>query len=421
MRLTVLAIGSRGDVEPFLALGRELGLAGHAVTVATHPRFGSLVRQMALDFAPLSEGAISQGPSTEEGRRWQALGRRRLVPAWVGLLADARTVACRRLDDALRACADADAIIASDLSTLLGWQMAEHYGRPLIRANLNLPAFRRGWSGPAQTAARRWAWRTARPWLNAMRRDAGLPALPRIPAGEPLGELDRRHTLTLRPWSPSVGPRPAADRDWIKVTGYWFVDRRLDPDPSPELESFLDDGPPPVCVDFGSMLDPDPRVTVELVAGALRRAGQRGVFVRGRYRHADVELPDTIFGVDSVPHSWLFERCAAVVHHAGAGTTAAALRAGVPSVPVPHMVDQSRWARRIRQLGVASAPIPRGHLSADGLTDAVGALIADPDIRTRALSLSRRVRAEHGAREAATILVNHLGQDRPALRRKAAA
>ncbi len=421
MRLTVLAIGSRGDVEPFLALGRELALAGHHVTVATHPRFGSLVDQMELGFAPLSEGAVSQGPSTDEGRRWQALSRRRLVPAWVGLLADVRTVACRRLDDALRACADADAIVASDLSTLLGWQMAEHYGRPLIRASLNLPAFNRGWSGPAPTTARRWAWRAARPWLNARRREAGLPALPAVPAGEPLSELDRRRTLTLRPWSPAVGPHPGANRDWIKVTGYWFVDRRLDPDPSPELAAFVDDGPPPVCVDFGSMLDPDPRMTVELVVGALRRAGQRGVFVRGRYRHAEIELPDTVVAVDSVPHSWLFERCAAVVHHAGAGTTAAALRAGVPSVTVPHMIDQSRWARRIEQLGVASEPIPRGQLSAPRLQAAVTRVTADSGIRARARALSCRVRAEHGARRAATILEDHLGQSRPASRRRAAA
>jgi UDP:flavonoid glycosyltransferase YjiC (YdhE family) len=406
MRLTILTVGSRGDVQPFLALGRVLADAGHAVDVATHPRFEPLAARVGLSFTPLAEGRISEGPQTEEGRRWlEGSGRR--APSWVGYLQDARTVARHRLADALRACRDADAIIASDLATLLGWQMAEHFDRPLVRAGLNLPVVTRGWHSPAANAVRQGLWWTARPWLDGVRRDVGLPSLP---GSDPVVDLHRRRTLTLRAYSPAVGAVPAPGRDWIHVTGYWFLDQRLDPVASPALDAFIAAGPRPVCIDFGSMLDDDPDRTTELAIAALGRTGHRGVLIRGRYRRGSAGLPATIFAVDAVPHDWLFARCAAVVHHAAAGTTAAALRAGIPSVPVPHMPDQARWARRIHRLGAAAAPIPRSRLTADALAAGIAAVTGDPTFGARAASLSAQVRAQNGTARALEILERELDQ-----------
>lgn len=404
MKLTLLTIGSRGDVQPFLALGRALADAGHEPRIATHPHFGPLVGRAELEFAPIAEGAISAGPQSAESERW-IRSRSRYLPTWVGYLQDARSVASERLSDALAACADGDAIIASDLATIVGWQMAEHFGRPLIRVNLNLPAGGRSMRGPVPRAVRAAAWRAARVWLNGVRGTVGLPALP---AADPIRALDRGRAPVLRAYSPVVGSVPSAGRDWIHLTGYWYSDVRLDPDPSPELAAFISSGPPPVCLDFGSMLDADPSATTRLVVTALQRAGRRGVLIRGRYRASDVELPETILGIEAAPHDWLLKRCSAVVHHAGAGTTAAVLAAGAPSVTVPHTADQRRWARRINALAVATAPIPRRDLSVDRLHAALTAATENPELSTNAALLGATVRGEDGVGEALRVIDHHL-------------
>ena len=329
----------------------------------------------------------------------------RFLPTGVGYLQDARSVAGRRLSDALSACRDSDAIIASDAATIVGWQVAEHFGRPLVRVRLNLPASARSISAPVRRALGLAAWRAARVWLDRVRRGLGLPALPAI---DPIRSLDASHAPELRAYSPAVGGLPPRGRDWVNVTGYWFLDRRLDPEPGSVLREFLAAGPPPVCFDFGSMLDADPDATTELVVDVLGRAGRRGVLIRGRYRNSDIPLPGTVLAIDAVPHDWLLRRCSAVVHHAGAGTGAAALAAGTPSVTVPHTAEQHRWAQRMHAIGVATAPIPRRRMSVRDLHGAVAAATRDPALSARTAMVGATVRGEDGVANALRALEDHL-------------
>ena len=160
-------------------------------------------------------------------------------------------------------------------------------------------------------------------------------------------------------------PTPSDWGDWLHSTGYWWLDAP-DWSPSHELASFLASGPPPVYVGFGSMPSGSSRTTA-LVLDALRADGQRGI-LSGRWDelpHRDVG--DSVMTVHDVPHSWLFPRMAAVGHHSGAGTTAAALRAGVPPVNMPFMVDQPFGGERVQSLGAGPAPIPLKQLTADRL------------------------------------------------------
>jgi sterol 3beta-glucosyltransferase len=400
VKLTLITIGSRGDVQPFLALGRALAAAGHEPWIATHPRFEPLVDRAELRFAPIAEGATSVGPETAAGRRWMQASSR-FLPTWVGFLQDATSVAGQRLSDALSACRDSDAIIASELATIVGWQMAEHFDRPLVLVRLNLPVRVRN----MRPVIRRAVWRATRFWLDGVRREHGLPALP---ATDPIRALDASHAPVLRAYSPAVGSMPAPDREWIHVTGYWFLDRQLDPEPGSALREFLAAGPPPVCLDFGSMLDADPDATTRLVVEVLERAGRRGILIRGRYRNSDVPLPPTILGLDAAPHDWLLKRCSVVVHHAGAGTTAAALAAGTPSVTVPHTAEQQRWARRLHAIGVATAPIPRRRLTVQALYGAVAAAAEDPALSANAAVIGATVRDEDGVANALRALEHHL-------------
>jgi sterol 3beta-glucosyltransferase len=371
MRIAILTVGTRGDVQPFVAFGAALQQNGHAVRLCTHPEFQELVTGQGLDFAPLAAGALSRGAATQEGRRW-AQRHARWMPTWVGLIQDARSVAHERLRDAAVACADADVIVTSNLTQVLGWQLARDRGVPVVRTLLNAPGYwmSRRTSRPAAAAVRQAAWLAARPWLNAVRKEAlGRPPLPRP---EPIGTLDRQRQLVLYPFSPSVFPKPPGWGEWTEVTGYWFLDAAVDPDPSDALRDFVEAGPPPVFIGFATQIDPDPVATTATMVQALRGAGRRGVLLRSPEALAGADLGDDIFALQRVSHGWLFPRCAAVVHHGAAGTTATALRCGVPSVVVPHNADQFTWARRMAELGVSPSPIPRRRLTLERL---------EPDLR----------------------------------------
>jgi UDP:flavonoid glycosyltransferase YjiC (YdhE family) len=403
MRVTILSVGSRGDFQPLLAFGVGLAAAGHEVRMAAFPGFEDAVQAAGLEFAPLAEGRVSRGGKTAADRRVAERGGRQ-TPALIALVRDARSVAGQRLADALAACEGADAIVTNELALLLGWQAAEHFGAKLIRVRLCPPP--RMAHRPVARGVRQIAWLVMRRMLAAARRESGLPALPRR---EPLGQLHSQHTLELYAFSPAVVPVPAHSGPWTHVTGYWFLDGSVDPEPPQALVEFLGAGPAPVCIGFGSMIDADPAGMTEMAVQALRGAGQRGVLIRGEHGFGEAKLPDDVFAVERVSHDWLFERCAAVVHHGGAGTAAAVLRAGLPSVVVPHMIDQKAWGRALHELGVAPAPVPRRKLSGQRLQQAIVEAVTDPRMRERAASVGERIREEDGIASAIETFERHLG------------
>jgi sterol 3beta-glucosyltransferase len=387
MRIAIIAIGSRGDVQPYVALGAGLRRAGHAVRLTTHPRFADLLGDSGVEFAPVAEGALSRGDETPAGRMWARWGAG-FLPHWVGLLQDGASVARRRLADGWNATEGVDAIVVSPLGTLLGWQLAEARGVALVRAYYAPRPARM-----TRTAVRQAVWLCARPWVNRAR--AAALDLPPLPLTEPLGALDREGVPVLYGFSPAVVP-PPAECDWVEVTGYWLLDTPVDWTPPAHLTAFLAAGDSPVLVTFGDMGDRDPDRTTAVLLDALARAGRRGILVRGPYLARNASLPDGVIAVDPLPFDWLFPRLAAAVHHGGAGTTAAALRAGVPSVVVPAIADQPFWARRVQALGVGPAPIPRSRLSAERLADAIRVATTDAGVRRRAAALALRIAGEDG-------------------------
>jgi UDP:flavonoid glycosyltransferase YjiC (YdhE family) len=412
MRVSILTVGSRGDVQPFAAFGSALHRAGHAVRVCTHPEFRRLVtEQGGLGFAPLAAGALSRGTETEEGRRW-AERQSRWMPTWVGLIRDARSVAHERMRDAATGCRDAEVIVATNLTQILGWQLSRELGVPLVRALLNAPAYwmSRRTHRPAAAVVRQAAWLAARPWLNRVRREAlGLGPLP---LREPIGQLERERRLVLYPFSPSVFPKPAGWGDWTEVTGYWFLDAAVDPEPPADLRAFVEAGPPPVCMGFATQLDPDPAATTRTMVETLRGAGRRGVLLRTPDALAGVELGEDVYALERVSHDWLFPRCQAVVHHAAAGTTATALRSGVPSVTVPHNADQFTWAGRLSELRVSPPPIPRRGLTRERLEPALVGATTSHVLRERAQALAARIREEDGVAAAVAAFERRFGSAR---------
>jgi sterol 3beta-glucosyltransferase len=180
------------------------------------------------------------------------------------------------------------------------------------------------------------------------------------------------------------------------VTGYWFLDEAVDWTPPAALTNFLGSGAPPVYIGFGSMGSCKPAETTDLVLESLARTEQRAILQSGWGGLKKTNLPETVFMVDSISHSWLFPRMAAVVHHGGAGTTAAGIRAGVPSIVIPFFGDQLFWGQRVEALGVGTAPIPRKQLTAELLAQAIHRVVTDRVMRQRAANLGAKIQAEDG-------------------------
>jgi len=210
-------------------------------------------------------------------------------------------------------------------------------------------------------------------------------------------------------YSPAVVPKPPDWSEHAHVTGYWFLDHAPDWQPPADLVDFLESGPPPIYVGFGSMTSRDPERMSRIVLDALSQSGQRGVIATGLGGLSQSDLPDEVFMTETVPHDWLFPRMAAVVHHGGAGTTGAGLRAGVPSIIAPVSNDQPFWARRVKALGAGPAPIPHKGLTADRLAHAISVAVTDESIRKRAAELGETIRAEDGVVNAVRIINHTLG------------
>ncbi|HEX2036809.1 MAG TPA: glycosyltransferase, partial [Chloroflexota bacterium] len=216
-------------------------------------------------------------------------------------------------------------------------------------------------------------------------------------------------------YSRLVVPRPPDwPPDW-HVTGYWALDSAtaVPPwEPPAALAAFLDAGPPPVYVGFGSMAPRSAGHLTEAALQALRATGQRGILASGWAglgAASGAALPPEVFRIQEAPHDWLFPRMAAVVHHGGAGTTAAGLRAGVPAVVTPVFGDQPFWGQRVAALGAGPRPVPMRQVTAERLAGAIHQATTDARMRATAAGLGRRLRAEDGVAQAVRAVEQHLG------------
>ncbi len=235
----------------------------------------------------------------------------------------------------------------------------------------------------------------------------GKKALPLI---GPYREILKGRTPILCGYSPAVLPISQDLPKHVTITGYWFLDPQPDWQPDPALTEFLQSAPRPIYIGFGSMGNPAKnQVTGNIILKALAETGTRAVLSTGwSGLGTDQPLPKNIFLIKNTPHRWLFPQMAAIVHHGGAGTTGAALSAGVPNVVVPHFGDQYYWGRRVAELGVGPEPIERKKLSVERLIAALSALLHDSGMRERAANLGAKISAEDGVARAVEIIRKHM-------------
>lgn len=415
MRIAIIAPGSRGDIQPYIALGEGLHRAGHDVRVVTNKDFEGLVRSHGLSIRPVDIDIQAAMQSREASAAIEGGG---LIASFRKLAELAKDGARKLMETGLGAAEGADAVVAGFGGMLAGASIAEKLGIPLVQAynvpftpTAEFPGVLFPWMSVWPRAVfhrlshwltRQVIWQMARSAGNAARTE--IFGLPPAPFGTFSGsEVFRRGPL-LYGLSPSVIGRPA---DWdanIHVTGYWFTGEPEGWTPPRDLVEFLDRGPAPVYVGFGSMSSEKPEATMRLVLDAVARSGRRAVVHSGWAGLRAESVPDDVLVVGSVPHSWLFRRAAAIVHHGGAGTTAAAFRAGVPSVVVPFHGDQPFWGRLTTRLGVGTRPIPRRRLTSERLAAAIEEALTSDEMREKAAGLGEQVRREDGVATAVRLI-----------------
>jgi sterol 3beta-glucosyltransferase len=403
MQLSIVAMGSRGDVQPYLALALGLQRAGYQVNVCADRLFEHLVISSGLPFVP-----VTAVPMSMMQQNLSRVGGPLKLMGW--LERHFKPLARQFFADLEAATRQTDAILYSSLA-FAGYHVAEKHHIPTLAIytvpitpthDFQSPSFPPppAWF-PFTRSYNWWSFRFSNQLfiylikgvVNECRRDVlGLKPLPE----SFYRHLDVSSMPVVYGFSPTLLPRPSDWGDWLQVSGHWFLDDQSDWRPPEDLVRFLEAGNPPVYVGFGSMVDAQIENATRSVLGALSRSGQRGILLGGWGGLGAGNLPQTVLRLESVPHGWLFPKVSAVVHHGGAGTTATGLRNGKPSVVVPFFADQPFWGRRVHQLGAGPAPIPFTRLSVDNLTHAIDQALNDPAIHRNAAILGEKLQREDG-------------------------
>jgi len=424
MRVNLLTLGTRGDVQPATALGVGMKKAGFEVCLSAFEEYRSLVEEHGLGFAPLSG-------NTRELLD-QTVGKRVFTGTFFDLIKLFRKMYPMMFSVIWQISQGYDLLISTAATSIVVDAVAEKLQIPHIETSVfpgwptrAFPSFFGPWpprlgdqhsglAGQMFGVVNRFSYKPVewifslllRPIVEHCRMDIlGLP-------GKKTERSGTEPAAILAGFSKHVLPRPSEWGENIHVTGYWYLDNP-NYKPPPALQAFLDAGAPPVYIGFGSIPSQNPEQVTDMVIQALAMAGQRGILLAGQgilgsgMEHRSSTHP--VYFVESVPHDWLLPRTTAVVHHGGAGTTAAGIRGSVPSILVPGSGDQGLWAYRVETLGVGPSPIPRSKLTAERLAKAIIQSTTNYTMRQRAKTLGEKILAEDGVGEAVRIIRRQMG------------
>ena len=414
MILTIVALGSRGDVYPSIALGLGFKRAGFQVRMAVNTLFESEIVTQGLEFLPINtlyRESMAVSPdslsplSSLDPIRFLTLKKSRISP-----------VVDRIVTDIQHACQDAD-IILYNMLALPAYYFAKQMNiraypiclQPLYRTNaFPSPVVTSSMYVPRllNSASYRLVEKGMDYFLTNSSQLKGKASI-----RDCLKEISSGNIPVLNGFSSCIQPKPA---DWSRnmhITGYWFLDESEEWVPPPELKAFLENGPAPICIGFGSMNDPDIKQIIETTVKGALNAGYRVVLLTGwsGESFSDRICPD-LFVTGDIPHSWLFPRVSVVVHHGGAGTTAAAVRAGIPSVIIPFFFDQCFWADRLVKLGAGLPFIPKKALTPDHLGAVLANTTGSKEISDQLQNLRRHVQKENGVENAVNLLLKEIDQ-----------
>ncbi|XP_039056208.1 sterol 3-beta-glucosyltransferase UGT80B1 isoform X2 [Hibiscus syriacus] len=423
LNIAILVVGTRGDVQPFVAMAKRLQEFGHHVRLATHANFRNFVKLADIDFYPLGGD-----PRVLAGYMARNKG---LIPSGPGEISTQRKQLKSIIESLLPACTEPDietgmpfraqAIIAnppayghSHVAEALGvplhifftmpWTPTYEFPHPLARVPQNAGYWL------SYIVVDLLIWWGIRGYINDFRKKK-LKLAPIAYFSTYNGSIS--HLPTGYMWSPHLVPKP---KDWgplVDVVGYCFLNLGSKYHPREDFVQWIKKGPQPIYIGFGSMPLDDSKKTTDVILEALKDTGQRGIIDRGWGDLGHLaEVTENIFLLEDCPHDWLFPQCSAVVHHGGAGTTATGLKAGCPTTIVPFFGDQFFWGDRVHQRGLGPAPIPISELSVEKLSNAIRFML-QTEVKSHAMELAKLIENEDGVAAAVDAFHRHLPPELP--------
>lgn len=411
MNITILTYGSRGDVQPFLALGVGLQKAGHAVTLAAPHRFADFIEQRGISCAPLA------GDPDELSRLFNNAGNH-YFQMIQSMQKHVLHIAPEVVKSARQALQKADLVIHSFAFTTGGHSFAREFNIPDVSvqmfpifaptrsfAAIGMPETKLGWvNWLGHWISTKVFWHAGNAGYYRLRR-SGPHDFPARLSWPFTPTKNRLITPLIFACSRYVLSNPDNwDKPHIHLPGYFFLD---DPEyvPPDELSRFLEAGEPPFCITFGSMVNRDAERISQESLKAIKYTHKRAIVLTGWGDWRQGAQQDDVLFLESAPHDWLFPRCRMVIHHGGAGTTAAVLRAGVPSIVVPHTADQSFWGNRVTSIGAGTRSIPVRRLTMEKLSTAITE--TGTETFRRAAEIGCLIRAEDGVSQAVSLIEHH--------------
>ncbi|GAB3706998.1 nucleotide disphospho-sugar-binding domain-containing protein [Nocardiopsis oceani] len=417
MRALLLTQGTRGDVQPLLALARALEASGHTALVAGPAHCARLAAAQGVDYHPTDDGVTGlTGDPDLPGVMDTGLRGVRGTAQAVRLLRRIKGATGRVYEDMADAAEDGADIVVHTVG-LPGQHIAEYLGARAVPVALQpswiptraFPVPGAPWPRWVPSAFNRLSYRLVALALRGQRGAALRLRRERLGLGRPGRHVppdlpDGRRTPLLQAFSRHLLPERVDYPPGVHTTGFWFPPPDEDWTPSPGLEDFLEAGEAPVFIGFSSTPTKDPAASWRLITGAVRRAGVRAVIATGWGGIAPDGTHEGILAIDEAPHERIFPRCAAVVHHGGAGTTATALASGRPQVVCPFWGDQPFWAQRSYAAGAATPPLRGQDLTEGALAAAIGDAASDQVMASTAERIRARVRQEEGVAGAVRFL-----------------
>ncbi|THY82622.1 UDP-Glycosyltransferase/glycogen phosphorylase [Aureobasidium pullulans] len=389
LNIVIQIVGSRGDVQPFIALGNELQKSGHRVRLATHAVFRDFVTNSGLEIYPIGGDPnelmsyMVKNPGLIPSMKTMQAGEITEKRAMIREMLDGCWRSCIEPDDMTGAPFVADAIIANPpsfahihcaqalcipvhLMFTMPWTATKNFPHPLanIQANNAEPTM----INRLSYAMVEWiTWQGLADVVNSWRETMDLEP---VPTTEGPFLAYTQNIPTTYCWSGALVPKPLDWGQHIDVCGFFFRDM-LDYKPPRDLQDFLDSGPTPIYVGFGSIVLEDPEKMSAIISEAVRSTGVRCILSKGWARLRNVSNSPNIFELDDCPHEWLFQNVSAVVHHGGAGTAACGLKNGLPSLVCPFFGDQPFSGEMIAAAGAGPKPIHHKSLTAENLKNGV--------------------------------------------------
>ncbi|KAK0185951.1 glycosyltransferase family 1 protein [Armillaria mellea] len=429
MNIVIMIVGSRGDVQPYVALGKRLRKDGHRIRIASHETFRPFVTEHGLEFFD-----IGGNPQDLMSYMVKNPG---LIPGvdsiTNGDIPKKRTMLAEMIKGCWLSCHSpcprtwrmfaADAIIANPpsfahihcaealgipllLSFTMPWSGTSAFPHPLVNVN-DSNAGKRLTNYLTYPLAEILTWQGMGDIINKLRkRTLGLAPLSLRSGSAALETCKIPWTYCM---SPALVPKPKDWKNHIDVVGFYFLDLATNYTPPDDLAAFLAAGDAPIYIGFGSVVVDDPAAMTATIFAATKQAGVRALVSAGWGGLGGVTVPSHIFILGNIPHDWLFAngRVAAVVHHGGAGTTAAGLSKGLPTVVVPFFGDQGFWGNMIHKAGAGPAPIPPKSLTVDSLKDAVIFAIS-PAAKSGARRMAEQILHEDGVNRGVESFYRHL-------------